>query len=107
MEASSVEPVRAAHRARASVHSGCSGCSQSGFWLHHGTTSAVEREPQTKIRSLALPGSFPDVLSAAWEGRWAGRAGRVVLPRRPSWWPVVRAAVQAVHLAADLGCRSF
>jgi hypothetical protein len=40
------------------VHSGCSGCSQSGFWLHHGTTSAVEREPQTKIRSLALPGSF-------------------------------------------------
>jgi hypothetical protein len=64
----------AAHLARASVHAGCP---QSGTWPHHGTTSAVEHEPQTKIRSLALPGSLAGVLVAL-EGRRAGRVGRVV-----------------------------
>ena len=72
----------AAHRARASAHSGCL---QSGLWPHHGTTSAVEQEPQTKTRSLGLLSSFPGVLFVALEGRRAGRVGRVVLPRRPSW----------------------
>jgi hypothetical protein len=88
---------RAAHRARASVDAWCP---QSGAWPHHGTTSAVEQWPQTKIRSLALPGSIAGVI-AVLEGRRAGRVGRVVLARRLSWCPAVRAAVLAVDLAAD------
>jgi hypothetical protein len=94
---------RAAHRARASAHAGCP---QSGVWPHHGTTSAVEQEPQTKIRSLALPGSLASVL-AALKGRRAGRSGRVVLARRPSWCPVAKSAVPAVDLTAGVRCRSF
>jgi hypothetical protein len=75
VEAPSVEPVRAAYRARASAHSGCP---QSRSWSHHGTTSVVEQELQTKICSLPSPGSFPGMPFAAWEGRRAGPAGRVV-----------------------------
>jgi hypothetical protein len=93
----------AAHRTRASAHAGCP---QSRAWPHHGTTSDVEQWPQTKIRSLVLPGSLAGVLVAL-EGRRAGRAGRVVLARRPSWCPVVRAAVPGLALVADVRCRSL
>jgi hypothetical protein len=64
-----------AHRVKASAHSGCP---QSGLWPHHGTTPAVEHEPQTKIRRLVLPGSFLGVLFVASGERRAGRLGRVV-----------------------------
>jgi len=94
---------RTAHRARASVHAGCP---QSGAWPHHGTTSAVEQEPQAKIRSLAVPGSLAGV-TAALERRRAGRTGRVVLPRRPSWCPAARVAGPAVDFTAGVRCRPF
>lgn len=78
VETPPVELVGAAHLARASAHSRCP---QSGAWPHQGTTSDVEQEPQTKIRSLAVQGSLGALV--ALEERRAGRAGRVVIARCP------------------------